>query len=228
MRPKLTYANVVATLALFIALGGASYAAFKLPKNSVGTKQLKNNAVTLKKIKKNAVNTAKIKKQAVTAAKVKKGTLTGKQINASTLGTVPAAQTAQTAQTATALSAPEEWHVVGAQGEPSFEAGWESATVPLLESVAFYKDHGGVVHLRGEATGGLSGAIFQLPPGFRPPSGKIPSFPVPCSGTGGTCNSINLGSIYIAGSGLSNEGDLLVAPGTTSVTLDSVAFRAES
>jgi hypothetical protein len=50
MRPKLTYANVVATLALFIALGGASYAALKLPKNSVGTKQLKKNAVTLAKI----------------------------------------------------------------------------------------------------------------------------------------------------------------------------------
>ncbi len=62
-RPKLTYANVVATLALFIALGGASYAAIKLPKNSVGTKQLKKNAVT----------TAKLKKGAVTAAKLKPG-----------------------------------------------------------------------------------------------------------------------------------------------------------
>lgn len=50
MRPRLTYTNVVATLALFIALGGASYAALKLPKNSVGTKQLKNGAVTQKKI----------------------------------------------------------------------------------------------------------------------------------------------------------------------------------
>ncbi|MFT4049407.1 MAG: hypothetical protein QM648_06150 [Solirubrobacterales bacterium] len=47
---KLTYANVVATLALFIALGGVSYAAVKLPANSVGEKQLKNKAVTLKKI----------------------------------------------------------------------------------------------------------------------------------------------------------------------------------
>jgi hypothetical protein len=47
----LTFANVVACLALFIALGGASYAAFKLPKNSVGTKQLKNGAVTEAKVK---------------------------------------------------------------------------------------------------------------------------------------------------------------------------------
>ncbi len=46
-----SYAEVVATLALFIALGGASYAAIQIPKNSVGTKQLKKNAVTSKKVK---------------------------------------------------------------------------------------------------------------------------------------------------------------------------------
>lgn len=42
---KLSYANIVATLALFIALGGASYAAVTLPANSVGAKQLQPNAV---------------------------------------------------------------------------------------------------------------------------------------------------------------------------------------
>jgi hypothetical protein len=50
MRKRLTYANVVASLALFLALGGVGYAATQLPKNSVGTKQLKNGAVTGKKI----------------------------------------------------------------------------------------------------------------------------------------------------------------------------------
>jgi hypothetical protein len=47
---RLTYANVVATLALFIALGGGAVAATKLGKNSVGTRQLKNGAVTEEKI----------------------------------------------------------------------------------------------------------------------------------------------------------------------------------
>jgi hypothetical protein len=42
---RLTYANVVATMALFIALGGTSYAAIKLPHNSVGTEQIKSGAV---------------------------------------------------------------------------------------------------------------------------------------------------------------------------------------
>ncbi|HEY7255710.1 MAG TPA: hypothetical protein VH476_03415, partial [Solirubrobacterales bacterium] len=69
--PKLSYANVMATIAVFIALGGASYAAVKLPKNSVGTRELKRNSV----------DTAKIKSKAVTGAKLK----------LSSLGTVPEA-----------------------------------------------------------------------------------------------------------------------------------------
>jgi hypothetical protein len=54
IRARLTYANVVATLCLFLLLGGAAYAATQLPKNSVGTKQIKNGAVTQKKISKSA------------------------------------------------------------------------------------------------------------------------------------------------------------------------------
>jgi hypothetical protein len=46
----LTYANVVATIALFMALGGGAYAAIKLPANSVGTKQIKKKAVTPQKL----------------------------------------------------------------------------------------------------------------------------------------------------------------------------------
>ena len=40
----------VGYIALFVALGGVSYAAFTLPRNSVGTKQLKANAVTPAKV----------------------------------------------------------------------------------------------------------------------------------------------------------------------------------
>jgi hypothetical protein len=50
----------LALLALFIALGGTSYAAASVQKNSVGTKQLKNGAVTTKKIANGAVNASKI------------------------------------------------------------------------------------------------------------------------------------------------------------------------
>src|SRR3954469_18028850 len=40
----------VALVALFVAMGGAGYAAFKLTKNSVGSKQLKRNAVNSSKV----------------------------------------------------------------------------------------------------------------------------------------------------------------------------------
>ncbi|HVW46932.1 MAG TPA: hypothetical protein VHA76_07760 [Solirubrobacterales bacterium] len=46
----LTFANVVACLALFVALGGVGYAAFKLPKESVGTEELHKGAVTPAKL----------------------------------------------------------------------------------------------------------------------------------------------------------------------------------
>ncbi len=44
---RLSYANVVATLALFVALGGASYATIALPEHSVGAAQLRAGAVGL-------------------------------------------------------------------------------------------------------------------------------------------------------------------------------------
>jgi hypothetical protein len=67
--PRLTYANVIASLALFIALGGAAVAA-GLPKNSVGPNQIKKGAVTARAIRKQAVTTGKIKPRAVTAGKL--------------------------------------------------------------------------------------------------------------------------------------------------------------
>lgn len=46
MRSRLTYPHVVSTLALVVALGGTSYAAVKLPADSVGARQIKTGAVT--------------------------------------------------------------------------------------------------------------------------------------------------------------------------------------
>jgi hypothetical protein len=81
IRARLTYANVMSSIAVFLVLaGGAAVAATQLPKNSVGTKQLKKNAVTAAKLKKNAVTTAKIKKGAVKQAKLAGGSVGGAQI----------------------------------------------------------------------------------------------------------------------------------------------------
>lgn len=51
----------IGLLALFIALGGVSYAAVNLPKNSVGPKQLKRGAVTQAKVRNGAITSAKVR-----------------------------------------------------------------------------------------------------------------------------------------------------------------------
>lgn len=68
---RLTYANVMSSIAVFLVLGGATaFAATELGKNTVGTKQLKANAVTTGKIKKEAVAGGKIKNGAVGESKL--------------------------------------------------------------------------------------------------------------------------------------------------------------
>jgi hypothetical protein len=57
---RFSYANVVATLALFIALGGSSYAAIKLAKNSVRSSHIKNAQVKRADLARNAVNSTKV------------------------------------------------------------------------------------------------------------------------------------------------------------------------
>ena len=50
-RTRLSFANVVSLIALFVALGGTSYATVKLGKNSVGAKQIKAGAVHSSEVK---------------------------------------------------------------------------------------------------------------------------------------------------------------------------------
>lgn len=57
---RLTYANVMSSIAVFLVLGGAAVAATQLPKNSVGSKQLKKGAVTKAKVKNDAIDSTKV------------------------------------------------------------------------------------------------------------------------------------------------------------------------
>ena len=102
IRKRLTYANVMSSIAVFFVLGGGAAIAAKnvLPKNSVGPKQIRKNAVTAAKIKKNAVTAAKLKNNAVTTAKLKNDAVTGAKVNESTLATVPSAASAASAANA--------------------------------------------------------------------------------------------------------------------------------
>ena len=93
VRRRLTYANVIATLALFLALsGGVVWAAGKvhggrLKPNSVSAGKIKRNAVTASKIRPNAVTATKIRPGAVDFSKLAAGT---NLVAAATGGAVPA------------------------------------------------------------------------------------------------------------------------------------------
>ncbi len=72
MRPTIrrpSPAMVVACLALLVALGGTSVAAVSqlVPRNSVGTAQLRDNAVARVKIRNNAINSAKVQNRSLLA-----------------------------------------------------------------------------------------------------------------------------------------------------------------
>jgi hypothetical protein len=64
LRSRLTYANAMSTIAVFVALGGGAYAV-SVPRNSVGSNQLKADAVTA----------AKVKNRSLVAADFKRGQL---------------------------------------------------------------------------------------------------------------------------------------------------------
>lgn len=51
MRERVTPSLVISVIALIVALGGVSYAAIKIPRNSVGTAQLKKNSITSAKVR---------------------------------------------------------------------------------------------------------------------------------------------------------------------------------
>lgn len=149
---RLRYSDVAATLALVVSLGGVSYAAVTLPKNSVGSPQIKAGAV----------KRADIKANAVTSDKVKDGSLTGFDVDESTLGGVP---------NANALGgAPAGAYAKAAQ--PAFTLlALAPGVTPLASGYAtpgYLVDTLGFVHLTGSMNCPADGVVFTLPVGARP------------------------------------------------------------
>src|ERR1700712_5609532 len=150
IRTRLTFANIVACLALFVALGGAGYAATALPKNSVGSKQLKNGAVTTAKLKAKAVTAAKLGDGAVGASNIgagaigtaalANGAVTGAKVDASSLGTVPSANRAGTAGDAGTLQGRPASAFIQGEGQifgNTAQLGLGEKEVPVLNVPGF-------------------------------------------------------------------------------------------
>jgi hypothetical protein len=81
LRKRLSYANVAATLALFLAIsGGTAYAAA-----TIGTSDIKAGAVTNSKIAKNAVTASRIKANSVGSSEIKENSITSAQVKSGSL-----------------------------------------------------------------------------------------------------------------------------------------------
>jgi hypothetical protein len=114
IKSRLTYANLVSTLALFLVLGGAGAYAAKKNTKKIGTTQIKASAITEAKLKNGAVSNLKLQDSSVSNSKLQDGSVsnsklqddsvstsklqgdsvTGEKVSEATLGEVPSAASA--------------------------------------------------------------------------------------------------------------------------------------
>lgn len=153
-RPRLTYANVMSTIAVFLALGGTSYA---IARNSIGERELKDSAVTSRKVRDGALQAQDLAPGALTQG------ARGPRGSQGPVGAVGPAGPQGPAGPAQA----ETWKPF------PFAAGWTNYDDIAFTPGAFRKDQLGTVHLRGLvtlATGqpATTALIGTLPTGYRP------------------------------------------------------------
>ena len=97
MRPRLSFANVTSMLALFVALGGTSYAAVSLSANSVNKTHLRTNSVGKSEIRARAVGRSEVGSNAIGASELRTAAVGSNDVKDETLGVndiAPAARTA--------------------------------------------------------------------------------------------------------------------------------------
>lgn len=102
-RRLLTFSNVIACVALFVALGGSVYAAGK-----ISGKQIKRSSLPGNRIKPKTIAPNRIKPKSLTGRQVKADSLTGAQINEKSLAGVSAAALASVQYQATTVALPGE------------------------------------------------------------------------------------------------------------------------
>jgi hypothetical protein len=200
---------VVAYLALFVALGGSSYAAIK-----VTGRDVKDNSLSGRDVRNNSLTGRDVKR--LTSRDVANGRLLAEDFAA---GQLPPDFRGAAAGGALAGSYPnpsllpsEAWHEVNAPGEPQFVNNWTNLGPPY-PTAGFYKDPLGVVHLKGfvNRSSGSGNTIFSLPPGYR------------TAGQEHFASAVGAAYLFTASSG----GGIAVSPAaSTQATLNGITFRA--
>lgn len=227
IRERLTYANVVATLALFLVLsGGVTIAAtggsLILGKSNSASSQTSLSAPVAGRALQ-VTNTSTGAGATALGLKTASGHPPFTVNSGAKVTNLNADKLDGFDSTAFAAAASEPVHVVGAAGQPGFQngytnfgSGWSTA--------GFYKDSTRIVHLRGtlkKLTGTFDGsAAFTLPAGYRPP--QILSLPAAVDNGSGALQINTDGSVVI----YCWTGPCTTGSGGVGVGMDGLTFRA--
>jgi hypothetical protein len=203
-RARLTYANVMSTIAVFgVLAGGGAYAAGR-----IGADDIAQNAVRSKHIKDGEVKTSDLANGAVSGAK-----LAGGALSAPVTEVVPYPLVNNNC----GLARTGEFCGNGTNPEVESIRAWRNNGDGYAPA-GFFKDRAGVVHLEGSVEVSapqqmLEFTIFILPPGFRPTEDHV--YPVHDASASG--QFVTVGA----------DGQVVSSDrGTTQLSLDGINFRA--
>jgi hypothetical protein len=185
-------ALVISVIALIMATGGVGLAAFRLPPNSVGTRELKNGAVNSSKVKNHSLLAVDFKAGQLPAGRqgpkgdtgppgpdtgAAGGDLSG-NYPSPTIAPAPAptsvAENPETSTDPCSGSSPQTAIFCGTTTSGFWMSGDYAGN-----GVQFWRDRPGEIHLRGDARSGhaaLTSEMFVLPPSDRPAA--LQAFPI--------------------------------------------------
>ncbi len=217
IRKRLTYANVMSSIAVFLMLGGAT--AFAAQK--IGSNEIKGNSITTGKIKKEAVTAAKIKAAAVTTAKLGQNAVTSEKIADNAVTTTKIADNAVTtakianeavtnakigngAVSVTKLAAnaqPTPVASLEVKGNGELISGSPGVVVKKIGTGAYcvgfpFAASGGAVSTRGDTAAGTTAQTTVPADGNCNPHPGFQSASVYTISSGGALSDQNWGGIY--------------------------------
>jgi hypothetical protein len=144
-RVHLTYANVVSTACLFVVLGGGAYAAATLPKDSVGTKQLRRGAVDSSKVRDRSLRARDFKRGQLPAGPQGKQGLQGPPGPASA-SVIPAARVERAGGVGAVFGADIPWdaEIFDTQGlfDPGTPTGLTAPASGIYQAIAAVRASG--------------------------------------------------------------------------------------